>query len=55
MSNPVDFTFRFTAEGDWPPVEIRVRRMLKLALRAFGLRACPSPAASRTTRPNHAR
>jgi hypothetical protein len=28
----------FRAEGDGPPVAIRVRRLLKRALRSFGLR-----------------
>jgi hypothetical protein len=40
------FTFSFTATGDGPPAEIRVRRMLKAALRHYGLRASfvPTPA-----------
>ena len=28
----------FRAEGDGPPVECRIRRLLKAALRAYGLR-----------------
>lgn len=31
-------TVTFTAEGDGPPLEIRARQFLKLALRRFGLR-----------------
>ena len=38
-SPPRDFVFRFTAVGAGPPVEVRVRRMLKMALRAYGLHA----------------
>ena len=30
--------FSFQATGDGPPVEIRVRRLLKAALRGYGLR-----------------
>jgi hypothetical protein len=36
---PADYTFRFTPTGDGPPLEVRVRRMLKAALRHYGLRA----------------
>lgn len=32
------WTLTFRAEGDGPPVEIRVRRLLKAALRTYGLR-----------------
>ncbi len=33
-----DFAFTFTAEGDGPPVETRMRRLLKAAKRRYGLR-----------------
>jgi hypothetical protein len=36
---PVDYTFRFEAAGDGPPLSVRVRKMLKSALRAYRLRA----------------
>lgn len=40
MTDDLDsFSFRFTATGAGPPLAIRVRRMLKHALRATGLRA----------------
>ncbi len=39
-----DYTFQFVATGDGPPVEIRVRRMLKATLRCYGLRATWAPA-----------
>lgn len=39
VKEPEDFTFRFTPIGDGPPLAIRVRRMLKSALRHYGLRA----------------
>lgn len=32
------WTLTFRAEGDGPPVECRVRRLLKAALRCYGLR-----------------
>jgi hypothetical protein len=32
------WTLSFRAEGPGPPVEIRVRRLLKAALRRYGLR-----------------
>lgn len=32
------WTLTFRAEGDGPPVELRVRRLLKAALRCHGLR-----------------
>ena len=35
---PDDWTLTFRATGQGPPVEIRVRRLLKAALRAYGLR-----------------
>jgi len=34
----VRWVLTFKAEGDGPPVECRVRRLLKAALRAYGLR-----------------
>ena len=34
------WTLSFKATGEGPPVEIRVRRLLKTALRAYGLRCC---------------
>jgi hypothetical protein len=47
-----DFTFTFTATGDGPPVEIRVRRMLKSALRHYGLKASWAlPAQAALTKP----
>lgn len=33
-----EWTLKFRPEGAGPPTEIRVRRLLKVALRAFGLR-----------------
>jgi hypothetical protein len=51
------WTLSFRAEGDGPPVEIRVRRLLKAALRSFGLRcldyaACgPASPQGRATSP----
>ena len=38
ISKPATWFLAFRAEGDGPPVEIRVRRLLKRALRGFGLR-----------------
>jgi len=38
-SEGLDFTFTFRAVGDGPPEAIRIRRMLKSALRCYGLRA----------------
>jgi hypothetical protein len=38
-ANAERFVFGFTATGDGPPPAIRVRRMLKTALRCYGLRA----------------
>jgi len=32
------WTLIFRAEGDGPPTAVRVRRLLKAALRAYGLR-----------------
>jgi hypothetical protein len=32
------WTLTFRAEGDGPPVEIRIRRLLKAALRVYRLR-----------------
>ncbi len=51
MTQPREiWTLDFRAEGDGPPVEIRVRRLLKRALRSFGLRCVDyrlaSPAAT---------
>ncbi len=37
-ANPEVWTLTLRAEGDGPPVEIRVRRVLKWLLRSFGLR-----------------
>ena len=36
--NRETWTLSFRAEGAGPPVECRVRRLLKVALRAYGLR-----------------
>ena len=35
---PDDWHLTFRAEGQGPPVAIRVRRLLKAALRSYGLR-----------------
>ena len=35
---PDDWTLTFRATGQGPPVAIRVRRLLKAALRSYGLR-----------------
>ncbi|MCY2954813.1 MAG: hypothetical protein NTU53_23020 [Planctomycetota bacterium] len=48
------WTLVFKAEGDGPPVEVRVRNLLKRALRTWGLRCTgfgpdtPSPASEPT-------
>lgn len=44
------WTLTVKAEGDGPPVECRVRRLLKAALRAYGLR-CTAVDATTTTPP----
>ena len=41
MPDDRDYVFRFTPAGVGPPLAIRVRRLLKVALRAYGLRAEP--------------
>ena len=53
---PDDWTLTFRATGQGPPVEIRVRRLLKAALRTYGLRcvrhagtAANKPPADETT------
>ena len=60
---PDDWTLTFRATGQGPPVEIRVRRLLKAALRAYGLRCIshvhpddkPAVNAPPTPRGQHAR
>lgn len=54
------WTLTFRPEGDGPPVELRVRRLLKLALRVCGLRcvglreaAARQPAVGREPRQTH--
>lgn len=40
-----EFVIRLTAEGSGPPLEIRIRKFLKCALRQYRLRASwPTPA-----------
>lgn len=38
MKPPAIWTLSFIAKGDGPPIEIRVRRLLKSAIRTFGLK-----------------
>jgi len=52
ISETATWILEFRAEGDGPPAEIRVRRLLKAALRRFGLRCVDhrldAPAATAT-------
>ncbi|MBC7783161.1 MAG: hypothetical protein H7144_04915 [Burkholderiales bacterium] len=41
------FTVELRVEGDGPPAEIRLRRLLKSALRTYGLRATSVATASK--------